>query len=471
MFPVSTAASNSHASPATLASLSAAPHVRSRTVLLVTPDPSLRERLRHALGGLRWQVVEAPGGADAWMAAQACERLEAMLVDPWLPDLEVGEFLHDFHHEYPQVDLLTTDGAAAESSPRSLYHQELLYALRRSQEGNSAIWNTAPNLESAASPSDLPEIAGVVSGGWASATKVPLLAPVAPEKRDLVVADESVTTIGQILPAAPSAIVHRRGREGAAIERIPELIGTSAVILEISRRVRLVAERTTPVLIEGPTGSGKELVAEALHRLSVRSRKPFVAINCAAIPEALLEAELFGHTRGAFTGAVQGRTGRIESADGGTLFLDEIGEMPLALQSKLLRFFESGELQRIGDNETVKVDVRVIAATHQPLAENAQKGHFRADLYYRLAVFLIRTPALAEHMEDLPQLVEHFLDKLGRRSPIKRIDGSAMVRLMGHSWPGNVRELEHVLERATILAAEDPMITASEIDFGHAGIG
>jgi len=237
-------------------------------------------------------------------------------------------------------------------------------------------------------------------------------------------------------------------------------------MLEVSRRIRLVAAKSTPVLIEGPTGSGKELVAEALHRLSSRSRKPFVAINCAAIPEALLEAELFGHTRGAFTGAVQGRTGRIESADGGTLFLDEIGEMPLALQSKLLRFFESGELQRIGDNETVKVDVRIVAATHQPLSEDAQKGHFRADLYYRLAVFLIRTPALLEHMEDLPQLVSHFLERLGRKSPVKRIDASAMARLANHGWPGNVRELEHVLERAAILAGDEPSITASEIDFG-----
>ena len=171
-------------------------------------------------------------------------------------------------------------------------------------------------------------------------------------------------------------------------ERLPELIGNAACMLEISRRVRLVAPRMTPVLIEGPTGSGKELVAEALHRLSSRNRKPFVAINCAAIPEALLEAELFGHTRGAFTGAVQGRTGRIEAADGGTLFLDEIGEMPLGLQSKLLRFVECGELQRVGDNETVKVDVRIVAATHRPLAQQAQTGSFRPDLYYRLAVFL-----------------------------------------------------------------------------------
>jgi DNA-binding NtrC family response regulator len=250
------------------------------------------------------------------------------------------------------------------------------------------------------------------------------------------------------------------------VERIPELVGASPVMLEVSRRIRLVAAKPTPVLIEGPTGSGKELVAEALHRLSTRSRKPFVAINCAAIPEALLEAELFGHTRGAFTGAVQGRTGRIESADGGTLFLDEIGEMPLALQSKLLRFFESGELQRIGDNETVKVDVRIVAATHQPLAEDAQKGLFRSDLYYRLAVFLIRTPALLEHMEDLPLLVNHFLERMGRKYPVKRIDSAAMNRLSMHLWPGNVRELEHVLERAAILAGDEPVISAGEIDFG-----
>ena len=237
-------------------------------------------------------------------------------------------------------------------------------------------------------------------------------------------------------------------------------------MLEVSRRVRLVAPRSTPVLIEGPTGSGKELVAQALHRLSPRARKPFVAINCAAIPEALLEAELFGHTRGAFTGATHGRTGRIEAADGGTLFLDEIGEMPLALQAKLLRFVECGELQRVGENESVRVDVRIIAATHQHLAKNATEGNFRSDLYYRLAVFLIRTPSLAERGEDLPLLIQHFLDKMGRTEPVKRIDSAALARLTAHGWPGNVRELEHVLERASILAGEAPVICAGEIEFG-----
>jgi DNA-binding NtrC family response regulator len=253
-----------------------------------------------------------------------------------------------------------------------------------------------------------------------------------------------------------------------ATERLPELIGDAPCLLEVSRRVRLVAGRMTPVLIEGPTGSGKELVAEALHRLSPRSRGPFVAINCAAIPEALLEAELFGHTRGAFTGAVQGRTGRIEAADGGTLFLDEIGEMPIGLQSKLLRFVECGELQRVGDNETVKVNVRIVAATHQPLAQHAQAGNFRSDLYYRLAVFLIRTPALAEHLEDLPLLVEHFLERMGRQMPVKRISPAALRKLTAHDWPGNVRELEHVLERGAILAGDEPTLNEAEIDFGLA---
>jgi len=175
---------------------------------------------------------------------------------------------------------------------------------------------------------------------------------------------------------------------------------------------------------------------------------------------------LFGHTRGAFTGAVQGRTGRIESADGGTLFLDEIGEMPLGLQAKLLRFVECGELQRVGDNEHVKVDVRIVAATHQALAQQTQAGSFRSDLYYRLAVFLIRTPSLGEHAEDLPLLVEHFLERMGREAPVKRLDEAALAKLRAHDWPGNVRELEHVLERAAILAGDESVMTSQEIDFG-----
>ena len=408
-------------------SLPKASRIRPRTALVASADRNVRQRLSEILKNLRWQVREAAGGAEVWAEAEAALP-EALIIDSWLPDLDHEEFLRTFEAAYPEVDLLSTDGTLSHQGSRGSYRQELLYAIRQSQETDTAAWNTAPE------------------------------------------SIESARAI-QARPAEPSKSKIEMKPTGAvntqiASERLPELIGGAPCMLEVSRRIRLVAARSTPVLIEGPTGSGKELVAEALHRLSGRNRKPFVAINCAAIPEALLEAELFGHTRGAFTGAVHGRVGRIESADGGTLFLDEIGEMPQSLQAKLLRFVQSGELQRVGDNETVKVDVRIVAATHRPLAQHTQTGAFRADLYYRLAVFLIRTPALSEHIEDLPLLVEHFLEKMGRTAPVKRIDRAVLAKLQEHSWPGNVRELEHVLERAAILAGDASVLTSQEIDFG-----
>jgi DNA-binding NtrC family response regulator len=425
-------------------------------------DRSFRQRLSETLHGLRWQVREVEGGAQAWAEAELAPP-EAVIVDSWLPDLDLAEFLKDFRAHFPEVDLVTTSGAIAQESPRGPYRQELLYALRRSQDNDTAIWNVAPTLNRPNAhldsmhtpPWPLPETSVAASKTGSTPEGAPMAIPPLP-------VPSTSSAAGAELPAAPQAI------EPSSIERLPELIGYAPCMLEVSRRIRLVAPRSTPVLIEGPTGSGKELVAEALHRLSLRNRKSFVAINCAAIPEALLEAELFGHTRGAFTGAVQGRVGRIETADGGTLFLDEIGEMPLGLQSKLLRFVECGELQRVGDNETVKVDVRIIAATHRPLAQHTQTGAFRADLYYRLAVFLIRTPSLAEHTEDLPLLVKHFLDKMGRETPIKRLDPAALAKLTAHDWPGNVRELEHVLERGAILAGDEAVMTTREIDFGLA---
>ena len=429
---------------------------RPRTALVASADRSFRQRLTLQLTGLRWQVREAEGGAEAWAQAEAAAP-EAMIVDSWLPDLDLGEFLSDFRGRFPEVDLVTAAGSQAEESPRGPYRQELLYVLRRSQETDTAAWNATPLLSTADlpmnhSPQQAQQTRSSTTTIAASARETPPISIAAPLSQS------------KAIPIRPGPAV--AGAEAGSGDRLPELIGNAAIMLEVSRRVRLVAPRMTPVLIEGPTGSGKELVAEALRRLSTRNRKPFVAINCAAIPEALLEAELFGHTRGAFTGAVQGRTGRIEAADGGTLFLDEIGEMPLGLQSKLLRFVECGELQRVGDNETVKVDVRIIAATHRPLAQHAQNGGFRSDLYYRLAVFLIRTPALAEHAKDIPLLVDHFLQKLGREAPVKRVDEWAMAKLAAHDWPGNVRELEHVLERAVILAGENPVLTSREIDFG-----
>jgi DNA-binding NtrC family response regulator len=426
---------------------------RSRTALVASADRSFRQRVAQALAGLRWQVKEADGGAQAWAEAESATP-EAVIVDSWLPDLDLAEFLSDFRRRFPGVDLVTADGAAAQGTPRGPYRQELLYALRHVQENDTAIWN-AP----LAAGREMNEEGGMESG------KAETLLGNTPATRT------TAHTLLTMPASGPKTIPIRTaaetsGTDANCAERLPELIGNAPCMLEVSRRVRLVAPRMTPVLIEGPTGSGKELVAEAVHRLSARNRKPFAAINCAAIPEALLEAELFGHTRGAFTGAVQGRVGRIEAADGGTLFLDEIGEMPLSLQSKLLRFVECGELQRVGDNETVKVGVRIVAATHRPLAEHAQNGSFRSDLYYRLAVFLIHTPALAAHIQDLPVLVAHFLEKLGRETPVKRLDDAALRKLAGHGWPGNVRELEHVLERGVILAGDSPVLTSREIDFG-----
>jgi len=427
--------------------------IRPRTALIASADLSFRQRLNEILTSLRWQVREADGGAKAWAEADTASP-EAIIVDSWLPDLDVSEFLKEFRVSFPAVDVVTTGGASSDESPRGSHRPELLYALRRIQDTDTAAWNTAPALSA-------PEL----RDNEKSPEKFATLPPLAPRENVSAIGATTNPIETATFTVPPKQVVEISSR-AAATERLPELIGNAPCMLEVSRRIRLVAPRTTPVLIEGPTGSGKELVAEAVHRLSSRCRKPFVALNCAAIPETLLEAELFGHTRGAFTGAVQGRVGRIEAANGGTLFLDEIGEMPLALQSKLLRFVECGELQRVGDNETVKVDVRIVTATHQPLAQHTQDGKFRADLYYRLAVFLIRTPALSEHLEDLNLLVEHFLEKMGRDTPVKQIDTTAQAKLAAHAWPGNVRELQHVLERAAILAGAEPVLTTQEIDFG-----
>ncbi len=450
--------------------LPAQTRIRPRTALVASADRSFRRHLAQVLTGLRWQVREAEGGAEAWAEAEAAHP-EALIVDSWLPDLDLNEFLSDFRGGFPGVDVVAAGASGVDPSPRGPYRQELLYALRTSQESDGAAWNRAPAMNTPdvlqLPKVELPTIDFTkienpkTESACVSDTSA---ADGAGARRSPSIAASASLPTAKTIPIRPER--PSQASEPSVAERLPELIGNAPCMIEISRRVRLVAPRLTPVLIEGPTGSGKELVAEALHRLSSRSRKPLVAINCAAIPESLLEAELFGHTRGAFTGAVQGRTGRIEAADGGTLFLDEIGEMPLGLQSKLLRFVECGELQRVGDNETVRVDVRIIAATHRPLASQAQSGGFRSDLYYRLAVFLIRTPSLAEHAQDLPLLIEHFLEKLGRDTPRKRVDQAALAKLAAHDWPGNVRELEHVLERGVILAGDSPVLTTREIDFG-----
>jgi DNA-binding NtrC family response regulator len=419
-----------------------------RTVVLASADAGLRERLRASLVGLRWRVREATGGAEAMAQLEASES-EALLVDSWLPDLEVGEFASVIRMMYPAMELLRVDGGV-DGGARSPRRNELLHALREAREvplNDTVAW--------AAAPVSVPVAARVTVRTVVKAAEVR-----AEIKQDGRRDGGSEPRQDSAVQVQPNAVM------------LPEMVGASEPMRELARLIRLVAPRSTTVLIEGETGTGKEVVAKALHRLSARAGKPFTVLNCAAIPEALLEAELFGHTRGAFTGAVQSRTGRIEAAHGGTLFLDEIGEMPMALQAKMLRFLECGELQRVGDNETMRVDVRVIAATHQPLEQLASnvgtERTFRLDLYHRLAVFPVEVPALRARMEDLDLLAEHFLEQMGHEMPRKRLTAGAAAKLHEHNWPGNVRELMHVLERGAILAGDKMEIGVEEIRFRRA---
>jgi DNA-binding NtrC family response regulator len=232
--------------------------------------------------------------------------------------------------------------------------------------------------------------------------------------------------------------------------RIDGLVGRSRVMRELFQLLETVAATSSTVLITGETGTGKELAARAIHHNSPRRANRFVALNCSAIPETLLEAELFGHVRGAFTGAVGARQGRLEQAHKGTLFLDEVGTMSPALQAKLLRVLQEREFERVGDSHTVKIDVRVIAATHSDLAKMVADGAFREDLYYRLNVIPVKLPPLRERREDIPLLVQHFLQKLSAesgRTPVT-ISQDALRRLMAYHWPGNIRQLENAIERA-----------------------
>jgi DNA-binding NtrC family response regulator len=423
---------------------------------------------------MRWQVREAGGGAEA-MAQLEAQSAEAMVLDSKLPDLDVTEFAGQMRSRHPVMDLLRVDGGIDETGPRSPRRNELLHALRQAvgETRDSAAVSDAPAPARASTA--LPQSSasdrlapGGERGSAAQEVGSMLRARNAarPGKSQINGIDEHDPPAATApAPSIASASSFEALRPRTKIQPLPEMVGDSPEMLELARMVRLVAPRTTTVLIEGETGTGKELVAKAVHLLSARASKPFVVLNCAAIPEALLEAELFGHTRGAFTGAVQSRTGRIEAAHGGTLFLDEIGEMPIALQAKMLRFLESGELQRVGDNETLRVDVRVVAATHQPLQQRAAEHAFRLDLYHRLAVFPVFIPALRDRMEDVLPLAAYLLGRMGEEMPMKRLSTAAAMRLMEHSWPGNVRELAHVLERGGILSEDRREIAAEEIRF------
>jgi DNA-binding NtrC family response regulator len=276
---------------------------------------------------------------------------------------------------------------------------------------------------------------------------------------------------GEVAGAVQAAIEDRRNRVQGKDSDEPwrrTLVGSSRPFQDVVRMVRLVGARRCTVLVTGETGTGKEMAARAVHMAGPRGRLPMVSVCCSALPEHLLEAELFGHVRGAFTGAINQRVGRFEQAHGSTLFLDEIGDMPLELQAKLLRVLQEREFQRLGSSETIRVDVRVVAATHADLLERVRQGRFREDLYYRLNVVPIHLPPLRERSSDIPALTHHFIEKICRLEdiPPKQISREALERLAGYSWPGNVRQLENAVERAIVMSGDRLMLHPADFPLG-----
>lgn len=370
-------------------------------VLLVSPNSRLRSELRSKLQAPRWLLTEAGSGAEALEHLQENPR-ELLLMDPMLPDLEASEFSVMVREQFPEVQIISVNP-----------HTGTLVL------GTSSPTSLASRLTEA-----------VYAGG----------SP-------------------QPVPRGSASIrALRSGPDGP--RGIRGMVGESAPMLRVYEHIHMVARRDATVLITGESGTGKDLVAQAVHGLSAREKQPLVTINCAAIPEPLLEAELFGYVKGSFTGAVQSRIGRIHAAHGGTLFLDEIGDMPLSLQSKILRFLEQGEVQRLGGNDHLKVDVRVVAATNADLQSLVKQRLFREDLYFRLAVFPIKLPPLRERFGDVRKLAEAFLTKF---APGAMLSAEALEVLEAHEWPGNVRELRNVLERASILAGEERQILEEHI--------
>lgn len=373
------------------------------SVLLVSPNSRLRMSLQEKLRQPRWNLTEASSGAEALECLNE-DASEILLLDPLLPDLESGEFSAMVREQFPNIQILSVN----------------------SHTGQLVLGTSSPTLLSA----QLTEL--LYSGGNAPSNSI------SPERLQRM-------------------RTHEEGRLG-----IRGMIGDSEAMQQVYDLTHMVARRDTTVLVTGESGTGKDLVAQAIHLISLRQKQPLVVINCAAIPESLLEAELFGYVKGSFTGAVQSRIGRIHAAHGGTLFLDEIGDMPLSLQSKILRFLEQGEVQRIGGNDNLKVDVRVVAATNADLQNRVKQNLFREDLYYRLAIFPIKLPPLRERRGDVVQLAESFLEKF---CPGVSLSAEAIQTLAQHDWPGNVRELKNVIERSSIVVGGGREILARHILF------
>jgi DNA-binding NtrC family response regulator len=391
------------------------PLTQAGGALIASTNRELREQIFHRLNGRCRPVQHALGGAEALAKLENGE-WQVLFLDRHLPDLDADELSAVIARRFPGIQVVLLDSDSAERNGEAEY-------------GNPSFASNAVALPQYFCNQNLHN---------------PSLCE--PSPRD----QRKIT--GNVLTAS-----------------LPGMIGTSDAMQRVYRMVRLVAPRTATVLIAGPTGTGKELVARALHALSPRSSKPLVIVNCAAIPEALLESELFGYNRGAFTGAVQSQLGRIPAAHGGTLFLDEVSELPLGMQAKLLRFLEQKEVQRLGSCEATRVDVRVVAASNVDLAARVARGELRQDLYYRLAAFPIELPMLAERRSDIVPLAQHFLACMAAamEMPVPHLAMDAIQLLESHLWKGNVRELQHVMERASILVENGDTIAAEHLYFSY----
>jgi transcriptional regulator with GAF, ATPase, and Fis domain len=388
--------------------------LRNLRVLIASSNEAFRRRWIGHPEYVAVDMEEAAGGADALEKLES-ENWGEVLLDRRLHDLDVNEVLNIISIRHPQllVRLVDSDEFPAETASPEFQHE------------------------------------------------------VTPEQGTLDVVEVlQETSHPQDIHADDIQLRHESQER---VESLPGMMGDGTGMELIYRLARMVAPRQTTVLITGETGTGKELVARGIHQISPRAKNPFVVVNCAAIPEQLLEAELFGHARGAFTGAVQTRLGRIHVAHGGTLFLDEVGELPLSMQAKLLRFLQDGEVQRLGSSDVFRVDVRVISATNMNLLRSVQEKLFRQDLYYRLAVFPLELPPLRRRREDIVPMAEHFLEALSEQAgvPSKKLSPSASSALRQYSWPGNVRELQHAVERAFILAGNESQLRAAYFTFSE----
>lgn len=370
-------------------------------VLIVSSNAALRRALGERLESSRYVLSEAESGASAVEKMYENES-HVLLLDPMLSDLEPNEFGGWIRGQFPNVQIVTVN----------------------SHTGQPLLRSSSPT-------------------------------PLAAQIIEILERSGSIQT-----STVPVVGVGDERRVSEAPTGLPGMVGASAAMQQVYRVTRMVAKLDTTVVVMGETGTGKDLIAQAIHQLSPRRSHPFAVVNCAAIPEPLLEAELFGYVKGAFTGAVQSRIGRIHAAQGGTLFLDEIGEMPLALQSKLLRFVEQGEVQRLGSTDNFRVDVRVIAATNADLRKLVDQKAFREDLYYRLAVFPVKLPPLRDRVDDLAPLAASFVTRF---IPRGFLSADALAILHQHTWPGNVRELRNVIERASILMGTELEIKAEHI--------